>query len=361
MLETIREYAAERLEASGEADELGRRHAEHFLALAEEVHAHLGLWAAGDLKLWLDRLEAEHDNLRAALDRFAQTAEGEHEQKLACALSRFWQMRGHYAEARRRLQHALEADTRPTEARAWVSGAAGVILLSSGDGAAARPLFEEALALHEQLGDTVGAARTRLNLGILAIDEGEYERGREIVEEAVRVFDEIGDAHWAASSRRFLAWAHWELGDVARANELHEEIIGRARALGMKHLEASSLSALGANTAQAGRIDEAVPLLAESTRIFLEIGDPSSIATNLCRFARALAVSGRVEAAAKVLSRAEAAYEETGSAIDHVKFNDETRTLIHASLDDAAYTDACARGRRLTNDEAVALALNELE
>jgi tetratricopeptide (TPR) repeat protein len=360
MLETIREYAAERLKASGEADELGRRHAAHFLALAEEVHAHLGLWAAGDLKPWLDRLEAEHDNLRAALDHFGASAESEREQRLAYALSRFWQMRGHYPEARRRLQHALEADPRPTEARAWVALGAGVI---SGDAAAARPLFEEALALFEQLGHPVGAARTRLNLGNIALDEGEYERGREIVEQAMRAFDELGDEHWALMPRRILAWAYWELGDVARAAELNEEVLCRARVLGMKHLEASSLGRLGQYAAEAGRIDEAVPLLAESTRIFLEIGDPVYVATNLCRFARALALDGLAEPAAQFLARGEAGHEEVGVAIEPwlVTFNDETRALIHAGLDDAAYADACARGRKLTNDEAVALALNELE
>jgi predicted ATPase len=363
MLETIREYAAERLEASGEANELGRRHAVRFLATAEEAHAHLGLWAAGDLKPWLDRLEAEHDNLRAALDRFAQTAEGEHEQRLAYALSRFWQMRGHYAEARGRLQHALEADTRPTEARAWVALVAGVILTSSGDAAAARPLIEEAQALFEQLGEASGAARARLNLATIALDEGEYERGLEILEEAVHTFDELGDEHWALMPRRILARAHWELGDIARADELNEEVVRRARALGIKHVEANSLGSLGEHAAEAGRIDEAVPLLAESTRIFLEIGDPTYVATNLSRLARALAVDGHAEPAAQVLARAELGHEEIGLAIDPwlVSFNHETRVLIHAGLDDTAYADACTRGRKLTNDEAVALALNELE
>ena len=109
--------------------------------------------------------------------------------------------------------------------------------------------------------------------------------------------------------------------------------------------------------------DEAVPLLAESTRIFLEIGDPLYVATNLCRFARVLAVDGRAEPAAQVLARAELGHEEIGLAIDPwlVTFNHETRVLIHAGLDDAAYADASTRGRKLTNDEAVALALNELE
>jgi tetratricopeptide (TPR) repeat protein len=197
----------------------------------------------------------------------------------------------------RRPDGASSTPSRPTRARrrrrAWVALVAGVILTSSSDAAAARPLIEEAQALFEQLGEASGAARARLNLATIALEEGEYERGREILEEAVHTFDELGDEHWALMPRRILARAHWELGDVARADELNEEVLRRARALGIKHVEANSLGSLGEHAAEAGRIDEAVPLLAESTRIFLEIGDPTYVATNLCRFARALAVDGQ--------------------------------------------------------------------
>ncbi len=108
MLETIREYAYEQLEEGGESDEVERRHAQHFLALAEEAWPHLR-WdgSPGD---WLDRLEREHDNLRAALDRFHAAGETQLQLELAGALSRFWLMRGHLAEAGRRLDTALALD-----------------------------------------------------------------------------------------------------------------------------------------------------------------------------------------------------------------------------------------------------------
>ena len=103
MLETIREYAAERLEESGEAEELRRRHAEHFLALAEEAFPNL-LGTPGE---WLDRLEAEHDNLRAALDHLEASGETQSALQLAGALYRFWWMRGHLAEGARRIELLL--------------------------------------------------------------------------------------------------------------------------------------------------------------------------------------------------------------------------------------------------------------
>jgi len=114
MLETIREYAAERLEASGEAADLRRRHAEFFLALAEEAEPHL----RGSPKEWLDCLEAEHDNLRAAFDSFEAARESQLALRLAGALWRFWNLRSHFVEGRRRLEGVLAADERPTAARA---------------------------------------------------------------------------------------------------------------------------------------------------------------------------------------------------------------------------------------------------
>jgi predicted ATPase len=115
MLETIREYAAERLKSSGDADELRRRHADHFLALAEEADRRLWQGSPGE---WLDRLDAELDNARAALDRLEMSGEAQLAMRFAGALWRFWNMRGHLVEGRRRLVRALAADERPTAARA---------------------------------------------------------------------------------------------------------------------------------------------------------------------------------------------------------------------------------------------------
>jgi predicted ATPase len=130
MLETIRELAAERLVASAEADELHRRHAEHFLALAEDAEPHV---RAHDVD-WLDRLEAEHDNLRAALDRFEQGGEWQSVLRIAAALVAFWGIRGHFTEGRRRLARALDADDSPTRARAGALVAAADLATDAATG-----------------------------------------------------------------------------------------------------------------------------------------------------------------------------------------------------------------------------------
>ena len=238
-------------------------------------------FSRGDPKPWLDRLEAEHDNLRAALDHFAETGTGELEQRLAGALWRFWQWRGHFAEGRRRLDRALAADDRPTEARAWALFGAAVLAGDSRDPAASRPLFEQALPLFEELGDAYAGARVRMNLGMIALQEGDLEGARTLSEEAVRAFEELGDEDYVAVSTRNLAWAHWELGDRERARTLHEEVVRRARAIGNVHLEGQALGELAELAIEEGRAEQAVPLLRESTRIFTELADPLQIASNL--------------------------------------------------------------------------------
>jgi predicted ATPase/class 3 adenylate cyclase len=353
MLETVREYAAEQLDDAAFA----RRHAEYYLALAEGVHPRV---LRGDPKPWLDRLEAEHDNLRAALDHFAETGTGELEQRLAGALWRFWQWRGHFAEGRRQLDRALAADDRPTEARAWALFGAAVLVGDSRDPAASRPLFQQALPLFEELGDAYAGARVRMNLGMIALQEGDLEGARTLSEEAVRAFEELGDEDFVAVSTRNLAYAHSDLGDRERARRLHEEVVGRARAIGNVHLEGQALSSLAELAVEEGRAEQAVPLLRESTRIFTELADPLQIASNLSILARVLVVSGRAEAAAQVLAQAEATFGELG-VHRMVRFNPATWEMIQAQLDEAAYADARARGEELTLDEAVTLALGSLD
>ena len=198
MLETIREYAAERLEESGEAEELRRRHAAHFLGLAEEAEPNLR-GSPGD---WLERLEREHDNFRAALDRLEASGAGETALRLAGALWRFWYLKGHLAEGRRRLESVLRTDGRPTAARAKALNGAAVMAVNSGDGAAARLRAEEALALHRELGDAWGAAYSGFMLGAA---EDDAARAQQLYEESVRVFRELGDEHSALLATRNLA------------------------------------------------------------------------------------------------------------------------------------------------------------
>src|SRR5439155_23080823 len=116
--------------------------------------------------------------------------------RLSGSMWRFWSMRGHYAEGRRRLESALAADTRPTAARAKALDGATVLALDGGDISTARRRAEEALALHRKLGDAWGVGNSILLLGIAATDEGDFEEAQRVFDESVRRFRELGDEHY---------------------------------------------------------------------------------------------------------------------------------------------------------------------
>jgi predicted ATPase len=367
MLETIREYAAERLEESGESDQQRRRHAEHFLRLAEEAEPHLleqgagADWQRGSGE-WLDRLEREVDNLRAALDWLEVSRDGQRAMRLAGAVSEFWCGKEHVPEGRRRLESALQLDQHPTAARAKALTGAAHMARDSGDYSTARIRAEEALALHRMLGDAWGTAHSLLWLGCAVADEREFRAARRLFDESGALFGELGDERYALFATRMVAWMHNELGDRKRARAVHEENLERARGLHDRGLEATTLGALASYAVDEGRVDDARSLSTQSLRIYAELGSRSGIAQQLFRCAGALAIAGKAGAATRLLSCAEALHEDLGMGVmPHlVAENKITLAAIRGHLDDAAFAEACEEGRSLTADEAVKLALDAL-
>jgi predicted ATPase len=355
MLETIREYAAERLDQSGEGDDLHRRHAEHFLALTKEAEPHLFSGSPGD---WLERLEGDLDNLRAALDWLEASDQTERVLGMTGALTEFWGMKGHLAEGWRRLEDALRADERPTAARAKaLIGAADL----ARDVATARLWAEEGLALHRDIGDVWGTAACLLLIGVAANNAQDFDRAREVLDESIRLFGELGDQHYAMQATFSLAWTCGELGDLDRARALLEDNLRRARALGDKEEEIKSLESLAGHAADEGRVREALSMLEDAYRLNRDLGFVSRTPIIVCRFGRLLAVAGRLEAAVRVLSSGEALLDEVGARSPWLeRMNEKTLSMIRAGLDEAAFDEAWEEGRKLTADQAVALARAEL-
>jgi predicted ATPase/class 3 adenylate cyclase len=355
MLETIREYAAERLEESGDATELWRRHAGSFLALAEEAFPHL----RGHPGAWLDRLEAEHDNLSAALEQLEASGEPALALQLAGALYRYWYKKGHVAEGRRRLEGLLRTDDRPTAARARALHGAAVM---AADSVAMRLWAEEALVLHRRLEDAWGIAYSTYCLATAATEESDWRRALPLFEESLTAFRKLGDEHYTLLATDALAWVYGELGDHEHRRALHEDTLRQARAQGNMGVVALQLDQLASNFALSeGRIEDALTMLGESLRINRDLGMRGGIAETLCRFAHALAVAGIPDRAASLLAACEALREEIGGGPAWVvDLNEETHTAIHAQLGQAVLSEAWEQGRKLTVDDAVALALGSL-
>jgi predicted ATPase/DNA-binding SARP family transcriptional activator len=350
MLETIRGYASELLERSGQGDVLRRRHAEYYIALAEEAEPCL----RGDPGGWLDRLEREQDNLRAALDRL-HAADALVEQRLAGALWRFWYLRGHLSEGRSRLERALATDEAGTPERAKVLIGATVMAVNMQDHEAAVTRAGQALELTRELGDAWGTAYAGFMLANLDEDR---DRARTGYQQSLQTFRELGDEHSALLVTRHLAWAHADLGDLDRARALHEASFTRARETENPRMEASALGALAEYALDEGRTDDALPLLERSLRLHRDVGDILDSAVDLARIAAALAGSGEESTAARLLATLDALGDEIGARRARVAdLTELTRARIHVALETKRLAGAGGDGHVLTLTDAVDLAL----
>jgi predicted ATPase len=357
MLETIREYAGERLDELSDAGGVRRRHAERSLALAESLPRD-----APVTREWLDEMEAEHDNLRAALDEFEAVGESQLALRLAGALGRFWFSRGHVIEAWHRLDRVLLADETPTTARARALHVAAMMALTRGDVAAGEQRDTDALDIYRKLGDAWGVAFCTYGLGHAAVDAADWTTAQQRFDESLSAFRELGDVDMALAATDILGFAYRKLGQRERAQELAECNLVEARAARDEGAEATALGALGLYAVEDGRVEEAVPLLVESTRLWRAVAeDWDEVVMNVCSLARALATEGRAEVAAQLLSAAASLHEERGAAprIWLEPLNEGTLAIIRGQLDPAAFDVAWGQGRSLSLDEAIALALEE--
>ena len=357
MLETIRGYAGERLAESGEAEEVSRRHAAHYLALAETAEPSvLGANPTGSL----DRLERDHENLRVAIDRLAASGETQLALRLAGALWEFWCLRGHALEGWRRLEDLLDRDGRPTPARA--KGLTGAVHLSQTggmDAEAQQVRAEQAIELFGELGEAWGVAYGEYQYALVFALEGEFAFARPILEESMGRLRELGDEHRALQALRAVGWCHSSLGETERAKTIYEELLRGARAEHDEQMEARALSTLAGFATDEGRPLDAIAMLHDAYRLDRDFGDPAEIAIDLAWFARALAFAGRGATAAQLLSCAETMREELG--LSHLTWvqgiEDEAMSRVRSQLDDAAVDEAWRRGRTVTVDDAVALAV----
>jgi predicted ATPase/DNA-binding SARP family transcriptional activator len=324
MLETLREYAGEQLE-EGERTAVSCRHADYFLRFVDEAEPHLRGEAQA---LWLERLEREHDNLRAALAWCLDDSDAASESrgmglKLAAAMSRFWVIRGHLREGREQLENALAKAFRErwtveranalhgvgtlahwqgdyTAARAWygeslairrdlgdrrgiaaTTNALGLVLKHEGSYSASRKLFEEALSINAELGDRVGEAHNLGNLGSLACDEGNYVTARAQHEQALAISRELGNRMMQAGILNNLGIVTFSQGDYVAAHAQVEEAVAINRDLGNRMWVATNLQNLGKLRICIGKLDAAREPLEESLDIYRELGIPASIATSL--------------------------------------------------------------------------------
>jgi predicted ATPase/class 3 adenylate cyclase/Tfp pilus assembly protein PilF len=274
ILSTIREFALEKLEASSETAAVAAHHAAWYVSLAEEASGALRGAAQAS---WLDRLEREHANLRAALD----TLEGADDfARLTAALAGFWTIRGHLTEGRAYLERALTNVT-DMALRVRLLKSAGEVMRLQADGDGARRCYAEALAMCRVSDDSRGAADATIGLGVVAEMRGDEAGARALYEEALAIFTELGDDRGIVHASNNLAILAWLEGDHEVAREQYRRCLDVARRLGDALLVASMLNNLGGVAYERADLREARKLYEESLTIRRRLGDRRGIAEAL--------------------------------------------------------------------------------
>jgi predicted ATPase/class 3 adenylate cyclase len=364
MLETIREYARERLEEMGEAEEISARHATSFLELAERARPAL---TGPDQVEWLRRLSAEHDNLRAALTSSEERGDLDTALRLAGSLWRFWQFRGHLHEAKTRLEGLL-ARTGPseTDARARALEAAGGVAYWMGDFAGARRWYEECLEIRLGLGDKAGIAEARYNLsfahGIAPEPLRDLPTAKRLLHEARALFEELGDRRGIAKSMWGLATLAYETESWERAAELGAKTVELFRQLDDRFGLAWALHLQGLALAIVERSEEAHRALQESLTMFLEADDRSALSLLLGDLAILAGSRGDAERALRLSGAAAAVEEKVGTGLLHSSSGLSERLRELPGMLPKAESDLLyAEGRAMNLQEALAYAKEGLD
>jgi predicted ATPase len=311
MLETIREYAAERLDDAGEAEELRRRHADHVLALAEKARPELH---GPGQKEWVWRIEAERDNVRAALGWALDGEDPALGLRLAAALGHFWWGRGP-GEGLAWLERGLEqqANVAP-EIRADALDAAGGTAWFLGDHEYALRLFEDGLAIFRQLGDHRAVARMLNRLAPPLLEAGRSEEAEHVVEEALEINRELNETRELVLSLHILAALAADR-DVREAERLYEESIALSRSIGDSWQLAYNLFNCAEVVVLQGDPARAWSLGREALAVSREIGDDIAALCSLSALAVAAARSGDARLAGELWGSVDRLDEELGETL----------------------------------------------
>jgi predicted ATPase/DNA-binding SARP family transcriptional activator/DNA-binding CsgD family transcriptional regulator len=363
LLETVKQYARERLETSGEADAFWRRHAEFFLALAEEAAPEL---TGAQQQEWAKRLEAEHDNMRAALS-WSLENEPETTLRLAGALARFWEMRARFLEGSAWLGAALRQRGRAdvatdTAARTKILSEAGTFAWHRGDYEYAIELHGEALALYRELGDDGGVAFAILCLGTQYLDKGDLERSAPFFEEALATSRKIGERRTIAMAMRNLAEVARQKGEYERAKSLGMECLSLYKELGDDLRVARTVGWMGLLTFWSGDDqDLAEGFLKEGLALNREIESWEYVAYCLEGFAGLAGARAQGVRAARLWGAAEVLRTNIGAppTPETRPYYEPSMATARALLGESAWKAAFAEGSAMSAQEAAEYALYE--
>lgn len=351
MLQVIREFGLLRLDEANEGTSLRQAHADHFLQFAEEADGNL---SGADQATWLNRLETEHDNLRAALAWARDAHESTFGLRLAGMLCRFWQTRGYLTEGRTWIEEFLVLDAGKADpaTRARVYFRLGGILVQQGEYAAADQANEQALAIYRQAGDRRGEMQVLNGLGLAALFRGDYARAESIYSESLAIARESNDKAIPTLLLN-LGIVVYRQSDFDRAQAYFEESERQARQQKDVRIVGLALGNLGQVAMARQDYSGAVRAYRESLKLAWELGLQFEMATIMEYLAEAMTKLGETQSAARLFGMAEALREEIGAKRpeDERQAYDEATALLHTQLGEADYAAALVAGRAASREQ----------
>jgi non-specific serine/threonine protein kinase len=413
MLETVRDYAREKLQQSAEEAAVQRRFALYFMRLAEAAEPHL---TGSKQEDWLERLEGEYDNIRAALRWAVEVSSNVEEAveptqpidialRTAGAMWRLWLAKGYFTEGREELQRlvmrAALLDSSP-DGRARALNGASVMAFRQGEYISARSLaddalvlsrevadtrstsdalnnigsaaygqgdysaagyhFQQSLELKRELGDEVGVSNAFGNLGVIAYTEGEYATARALFEQSLALKREIGDKAGVSSALSNLGLVAYVERNYPAARSFYEESLV-LRTLGDKWGKAMSLNNLGLVAYMEGDYSTAYSLCAESLALKREIGDKGGTATSLAALGEIAVATGKPDLGVRLLGASDALFESIGAPAEPgIRISYELAVAsARTQLGDELFERAMQAGRAMALEEALELANFHLE
>jgi predicted ATPase/DNA-binding SARP family transcriptional activator len=358
LLETVREYALDRLATTGEQESVRRDHARHF---AEAVEGGERGVESAEIGSWLDRLDADRENIRAAIACAVANGDAATALTLCANVWRYWERRGHLSEARETLASALASGDGPPSLRQRSLNGAGALAGEQGDFAAAKVLFEESAALAHEIGDEYRAARSNGNLGTLALYALDYDEAIARLDASMAYMRSIDDARGLSLMTQNLGIAHAGAGHHERAVELLTESVALARRAGDPAHSSSALRTLGRLLLDEDGADlgHALALIHESMQISHELNERPGLTESLESLAGVAARQGDPRTSALLIGAANA----IRLAAAGMRQPDEEIWVhaleldLRAALGDESFQAAAAEGGRLDLADAVARAL----
>jgi predicted ATPase/DNA-binding SARP family transcriptional activator len=354
MLETIRSYALERLDDTGDRDEIRRRHAEHFLAIAEQIEPR---WREGDFDALA--IELDHANFRAALNTFLALDDRESVARLAVGLTLFWVNRGQLGELAHWIDIAVSlAEELPLGLRARVWDSASIAWRLRHDLIRAGKFAHRGLEASQEAGATYDEAWALRQLGAIAHLAGDHEEARLRYDEAARLFTDLADPQGIRTITHDQGVLAIERGNFDTAHVLLEDALGQARQLGIRVHVSATLVDLGLLAVYERKYYESIPLFLESLEGARESGGRQVIPMTLRGIAVSLAFRGELEAAARILGAAKSLEDEAGLSMDQYEREavEEGISLVHDRLDEHELAAAWASGTAMSESDAAAYA-----